>query len=160
MNLLDPLVVGYVAFSVWRGRTRGFARELPRLISLTLALVAGGGLWHWMEKGLETANQATLKLGGPLAFFVVVGGACLMVWKLRRRIRDWARARVPEPERQRRLGMITGGLRGLALCALVLLLLGAIPIGEFRKPFTRGSFFGRLVHNIVRPAYAAAHHKA
>jgi len=158
-NLIDLAVLAYVAFSVWRGRKRTFAVELPKLISVTLAVVAGGGLFRWTERLLEKATFTAGISSGPVTVVGIVIGALFLVRHFRARIRQWATDRYPAAETQRRWGMIAGGLRGVSLCALVVILGGMVPIGEFRKPFTRGSLFGYTVTKLLRPIYQVTREK-
>jgi hypothetical protein len=158
-NLLDLLGLAYIAFSAYRGRRSGLAAELPGLISVTAALVAGGGLFHWSE---QLITKTALLTGQTSGLTTVLGIllATFVLWRhFKSRIQQWTAQQFPAPETQRRGGIAAAGLRAFGMCALFFLLASTIPIGEFRKPFTRGSAIGRVVMKVIRPAYAAAHAK-
>lgn len=158
-NLLDILSLAYIAFSIYRGRRNGLAAELPGLISITAALVAGGGLFHWSERLVEKTATFAGESGGLTTFLGVVI-ATVVLWRyFQARIRQWAEQRFLDDNLRRRGGMVAGGLRSFGLCALVMVLASTLPIGVLRKPFTTGSFIGRIVMATIRPAYAAAHGK-
>jgi uncharacterized membrane protein required for colicin V production len=155
-NLLDFLCLAYIGISLYRGRRAGLAAELPGLVSITAALVAGGGLFHWSERLVTTTATLTGQPRG-LGSFLGILVATIIVWRAgRARIRQWAANRFPDAATQRRGGMVAGGLRAAGVCALLFLLASTLPVGEFRKPFTRGSLFGSFVMKVIRPAYAAA----
>ncbi|MDW8345145.1 MAG: CvpA family protein, partial [Verrucomicrobiae bacterium] len=147
--------LGFVLVRFLRGRKRGFAAELLGTLSIWAALLIGGGLFHWSERLVTTA--ATISghargLIGMIGIFI----ATIIVWrKTRRAIQRWAEARLPSPEQQRRWGGLAAVAQALGVGALLFLLASTIPVGEFRKPFTRGSVFGRVVMKVIRPAYLA-----
>ncbi len=155
-NLLDFLCLAYIGFSLYRGRRNGLAAELPGLVSAVAALVAGGGLFHWSERLVTKTATLTGQATG-LGSVVGIMLATIVVWRAgKARIRQWAAARYPDQTTQRHGGMVAGGLRAAGVCALLFLLASTLPVGEFRKPFTRGSLVGRVVMKVIRPAYAAA----
>jgi hypothetical protein len=158
-NLIDLAVIAYVAYSVVRGRQRTLTIELPKLISILLAVVAGGGLFRWTERLLEKATTTAGLSSGPLTMVGILISSFFLVRHFRARIRQWATDHFPAADEQRRWGMVAGGLRATCLCALLIILAGLIPIGEFRKPFQRGSLFGYGVSKLVRPLYHAAQDK-
>jgi hypothetical protein len=157
VNLVDLLVVCYLAYGIWRGGRRGLSEELPSLVSLGLIFVIGTGLFQLTELVLTALSAKTGLVSGPLGFLAVIIGALAVVRHFRRQLQDWGKRRVPDPAGQRRWGRVAGGVRTIAVCALVVLSSNLIPIGEFRKPLTRGSMFGRVVKRAVEPIHRIFH---
>lgn len=154
-NVLDVLVVVVAVVRFWRGRKRGFAAELPATLSVWAALLVGGGLFHWSERMVTSAAA----LSGHARGLIGMAGlfiATILVWrKTRAAIRKWGERLLPASDQQRRWGGWVALAHAIGVCALLFLLGSTIPIGEFRKPFTRGSAFGRVVMKVIRPAYLA-----
>lgn len=156
INLIDFIVLGLITLGVRRGARRGFPAEFPSLVGVLLVLVAGGGMFHVTEQLLTDVTRTAGLRSGPVSFFTVLIGAFFLVRHFRKQLRAWAERLTPAAEPQRRWGQLAGGGRWFAVCALVILLSSLIPIGEFRKPFTRGSAFGRAVVRVIRPVYRAS----
>ncbi len=157
LNLVDLAVACYLGYGIWRGGRRGFAEELPPLVSLGLVFVLGAGLFTLTERVLSTMSTKMGLVSGPLGFVAVIIGAVVLVRHFRQQLLDWARRKLPDADDQRRWGRCAGGLRTMGVCALVVLSANLIPIGEFRKPLTRGSLFGRVVKWSVEPIHRVLH---
>lgn len=148
-------MLGFVLVRFSRGRKRGFATELPDMVSIWASLLIGGGLFHWSERVVSTAAAFSGQARGLLGM-LGVSIATVIVWrKTRRAIQAWAGRILPAPDQQHRLGGAVAVVHALGVGALLFLLASTIPVGEFRKPFTRGSVFGRVVMKVIRPAYQA-----
>jgi hypothetical protein len=158
-NLLDLAVLVYVGMSVFIGRRNGLAAELPWAVSWAVALFTGSGLYHWTSKGLFSLSEATGNTVGLIGFLAIVVGAYVVVRRLRSRIKLMAEEKFPDEKTQKRWGAVVGGLRGLLLCGFLILFISLLPIGPLRKPFTEGSFAGRVMMAIARPVYDLTHER-
>jgi uncharacterized membrane protein required for colicin V production len=158
INVIDLLVLFYLAYGANRGRRRGFARELPRAFGSTLAFVSGFGVYRWAGKLLSEASHLAGQTTSGLTFLGIVIGAIMLVRHFRTRIRTWAEAKYPDEGFQKRAGTVAGLIRTLMLSSTVILFISIAPLGFLRKPFTEGSLVGRTLNRWVRPVYETSHH--
>ncbi len=63
-GLADYAAAGYLAWGGLKGRRRGLSVELPRLVSVTLALVTGAGLSRWAGHALAEIHKLTGQIAG------------------------------------------------------------------------------------------------
>lgn len=156
-NLPDILVVAYVIYGMLRGRARGFSRELPKVVSVTLAFTTGFGLYRLSERLMAGLAQMAGQKSGPVSFIVVAIGSFFLLRQFRGRIRDWAAKHYPDENLQKRAGAAAGAVRTVMVSAFVFVFISFMPIGFLREPFTEGSLFGRTVVKLVRPVYEHSH---
>ena len=157
VNLADILVVAYLIYGTIRGRLRGLTRELPKVVSATLALTTGFGLYRASERLISRLGHLAGQSSGAVGFVTVTAGAFFLVHQFRSRIRDWAAKRYADETLQRRAGAAAGFIRTTAMSALVFVFISFLPIDWVRRPFTEGSLFGRVVVKVVRPVYDLSH---
>ncbi|NQU10253.1 CvpA family protein [bacterium] len=154
VNPIDLLVVVYLGYGAWRGRARGLPRELPRLLSDLLVAVTGCGIFRWSER---FANAISLKAGlaSGLTGFIGVIIAAFLLWRLfRTRLREWVARRWPDPDLQRRAGLVAGLLRATVFSALIVVVVSYLPLGPLRVAATEGSLYGRTILRLARPVEA------
>lgn len=158
-NFVDILVAAYLIYGTMRGRIRGFSRELPRAVSVTLAFTTGFGLYRSSERLISGLGHLAGQTSGAVGFVTVVVGAFFLMRQFRGRIRDWAAKRYPDENFQRRAGAAAGFIRTVTISAFVFVLISFLPINLLRRPFTEGSLFGRVVVRVVRPVYELSHRR-
>ena len=156
-NFADILVVAYLVYGTIRGRIRGLSRELPRVVSVTLAFTTGFGLYRTSERLIAGLAHVTGQASGAVSFVAVAVGAFFLMRQFRGRIGDWAAKRYADERRQRRAGAAAGFIRTATISAFVFVFISFLPIDLVRRPFTEGSLFGRVVVKLVRPVYALSH---
>jgi uncharacterized membrane protein required for colicin V production len=144
-NFVDVIIAAYAWLGAVRGRRNGLAAELPWAISWAVALFTGSGIYRWTSRGLESAGHAAGVTFGLFGFAAVLVAAYLMVRKLRRRIGRLAEMKVSGDQSRRRWGAVAGGLRAFLFCSCLILFFSLLPLGILKKPFTEGSFIGRIV---------------
>jgi uncharacterized membrane protein required for colicin V production len=157
VNFADMLVVAYLIYGTIRGRMRGFSRELPKVVSVTLAFTTGFGLFRSSERLISGLAHAAGQTSGGVGFVTVVVGAFFLMRQFGGRIRDWAAKRYPDENFQRRAGTVAGFIRTMTISAFVFVFISFLPIDLVRQPFTEGSLFGRVVVKLVRPVYDLSH---
>jgi uncharacterized membrane protein required for colicin V production len=157
VNFADLLVVAYLIYGTIRGRIRGFSRELPKVVSVTLAFTTGFGLYRASERLISGLAHAAGHASGGVGFVTVVVGAFFLMRQFSGRIRDWAAKRFTDETFQRRAGAIAGFIRTATISAFVFVFISFLPIDLLRQPFTKGSLFGRVVVKLVRPLYDLSH---
>lgn len=152
-NLLDILVAGYIAWGAWRGARRGLAHVLPGLISITVLILTGYGMYHWTGKAVVQTEHLLGRTTGLFGFVAAMVAAIVIVRLFRAKIRAWAAKQFPDPPAQKRAGAIAGGLRALIIGSTVIVFFGLLPLNPFRAPFANGSFIGRNLIRYVVPVY-------
>ncbi len=152
-NLLDIGTVVYVAYAVWRGRRRGLAFELPRVLKVFVLAFTGAGLWHWTGAALDQFSKLTRQHVGTIGGAGLMVAAYFLVQHFKAQIRAWAEKKFPDGTLQRRGGAVLGGLHALVLSSFLIVFIGLFPGNPLKGPFAQGSFIGRnLIHYIV-PVY-------
>jgi uncharacterized membrane protein required for colicin V production len=156
-NFADILVIAYLIYGTLRGRVRGLSRELPKVISITLAFTTGFGLYRSSERLLSGLAHMAGQASGPVSFLSMAIGGYFVMRHLRGRIHDWAAKRYSDENLQRKAGAAAGLIRTAALSAFVFVFISFLPMGFLKRPFTEGSLFGRVVVKLVRPMYELSH---
>jgi len=156
-NFADILVVAYLIYGTLRGRARGLSRELPKVISVTLAFTTGFGLYRSSERLLSGLAHMARQASGPVSFVLMAVGGYFVMRHLRGRIHDWAARRYSDENLQRKAGAAAGFIRTATLSAFVFVFISFLPIDFLKRPFTDGSLFGRVVVKGVRPMYELSH---
>lgn len=152
-NLLDILLLLYIACGVYRGYSRGLAVEVPRLVNVLVPVLTGYGLYRWMGWALEDATRLLgLNTHAP-GVLALMGAAWWLVWQLRARLRNWVALRFLDETRQKRGGAVVCGVRALVLGSTIIVFVGLLPVGFLAKPFSQGSFVGRNLIRYVVPLY-------
>lgn len=147
-GVADFVAAGYLAWGILKGQRRGLSVEVPRLVSVTLALVTGAGFVRWSDHVLGEIGKLTGQAAGALGWGGALVGAYYLVRLIRARMAYWIEARLPEESIQRRYGMAAGFLRTLVISFIITLFLLHTPL-----TFLVGnSMMGRLA-KIVRPVY-------
>jgi uncharacterized membrane protein required for colicin V production len=147
-HLANLTAAGYLAWGGLKGQRRGLAIELPRLVSVTLALVTGAGLARWADHALAEIDKFT----GHVAIALGWGGSLVGAFYLARQFRDWMGRRImerlPEETIEKRAGMAAGFLRTLVIGLIVTLFLLHTPLAFL----VRDSALGSLAR-VVQPVY-------
>jgi uncharacterized membrane protein required for colicin V production len=125
--------------------------ELPRLASVTLALVTGAGLARWTDHGFEEINKLTGQAAGALGWGGILVGAFYLARQFRKWMGRWITGLVPEETVQNRAGMAAGFLRTLVISSIITICLLHTPLAFLM----RDSVMGGLAR-IVQPAYHIA----
>jgi uncharacterized membrane protein required for colicin V production len=149
LGIVDSITTVYLAWGAAKGRRRGLSVELPRLTSVTLALVSGTGLIHWTERVVGEVNKITGQIAGVLGWCGGLAGSFYLVKQFRERMRQWINQRWTDETLQKRAGMTAGFLRTFLIsCTIVLFLLHT----HFAF-LVRDSMMGRCLVKIVQPVY-------
>ena len=152
-NLLDILLLSYVAYSVHRGYGRGLAVEVPRLINVLVPVLTGYGLNRWMGRALKDMTHALgLNTHAP-GVLIIMFAAWWLVWQFRVRLRTRVAQRFPDEGQQKLGGAAVRGVRALVLGSTNIVFVGLLPIGILGRPFSQGSFVGRSLIRYVVPLY-------
>lgn len=142
MNIVDAVSAAYVAFGAYRGRKRGFSDEAYRLLRMAIAFVAGCGLYGVVSQLIGKVLSLGGEVSGPVAFLGTVGGAWLLLRKLKRGFIAWVFAKTKPYEGLG--GAVAGGVRALLIVVSIvaaLSLAGKTPGGD--------SFAGRIVDLVL-----------
>ena len=67
-HLANLAMASYLAWGGLKGRRRGLSVELPRLASVTLALVTGAGLVRWSDHMVAEIDKFTGQVAGALGW--------------------------------------------------------------------------------------------
>lgn len=156
-NFADILVAAYLIYGTFLGRARGLSRELPRVVSVTLAFTTGFGLYRASERLISGLAHMAGQTSGAVSFVAMAIGAFFLMRQFRERIRDWTAKRYPDENLQRRAGAVAGFIRTATMSAFVFVFISFLPIDFLKRPFTEGSLFGRVVVRLVRPMYELSH---
>jgi uncharacterized membrane protein required for colicin V production len=147
-SLANFAAAGYLTWGGLKGRRRGLAVELPRLVSVTLALVTGAGLAHWADHALAEIDKFTGQVAGALGWGGALVGAFYLARQLRARMGRWILDQLPEESVEKRAGMAAGLLRTLVIGLIITLFLLHTPLAFF----VRNSVMGGLAR-VVQPVY-------
>lgn len=150
-GLANFVAAGYLAWGVLKGRRRGLAIELPRLVSVTLALVTGAGFAHWADHALSEFDKLTGQLAGALGWGGALVGAFYLARQLRARMGSWIVDQLPEESVEKRAGMAAGLFRTLTISLIITLFLLHTPLAFL----VRDSVMGSLAR-VVQPVYHIA----
>jgi uncharacterized membrane protein required for colicin V production len=142
------VAAGYLAWGGFKGRRRGLAVELPRLVSVTLALVTGAGLTRWANHALGEIDKLTGQIAGALGWGGALVGAFYLARQLRGWMGRWIMSQLPEESAEKRAGMAAGLLRTLVIGLIVTLFLLHTPLAFL----VRDSAMGSLAR-VVQPVY-------
>lgn len=154
-NLVDVVVLIYVAFGAVRGAIRGLSGELARLLTLAAAVAAAVYLYQPAGQALIENTRAAdwdpgLIMGGT--FLAILIGAWLAM-----RVVRWMLAAIMEFAFRGWLEYVGGLLAGLVrhglIAATVLLLVGMIPVEAIQTWVVQDSVLGGAVAQYGRPAY-------
>ncbi len=152
-NLVDVIVLSLLSVGAWRGAKRGLTQELPSVVGLSMLLLTGWGVFRWILSGVEGAPQIVGMSLGLLGFGGSVAAAVWLTLRIRRRIRDFANKKFPDPADQRCWGAAAGAARAFLISAYIILFISTLPIGFLKKPFTHGSFLGYAINVVLLPVY-------
>ncbi len=147
-GLANFVAAGYLAWGGLKGRRRGLAVELPRLLSVTLALVTGAGLTLWADHVLAEFNKVIGHLASALGWGGSLVGAFYLARQLRARMGRWIMDRLPEESVEKRAGMAAGFLRTLVISTIITLFLLHTPLAFL----VRDSMMGGVAKS-VQPVY-------
>jgi uncharacterized membrane protein required for colicin V production len=150
-GLTNYAAAGYLAWGGFKGRRRGLSVELPRLASVTLALVTGAGLTRWADHALAEFDKLAGHVASALGWGGSLVGAFYLAQLLRARMGRWIRDQFPEEAVEKRAGMAAGFLRTLVISTIITLFLLHTPLAFL----VRDSMMGDLA-KIVQPVYHIA----
>jgi uncharacterized membrane protein required for colicin V production len=151
-HLANFTTAGYLAWGGLKGRRRGLSVELPRLASVTLALVTGAGLVRWTDYMLAEFNKFTGQVAGALGWGGLLVGAFYLTRLFRARMGRWIEEQFPEETVENRAGLVAGLLRTLIISTIITLFLLHTPLAFL----VRDSMIGDLAR-VVQPVYHIAH---
>jgi len=147
-GLANYAAAGYLAWGGLKGRRRGLSVELPRLASVTLALLTGAGLARWTNHVLTDIDKLTGQIAGALGWGGSLVGAFYLARQLRARMGCWIRDRLPEVTIEKRAGMVAGFMRTFVISTIIALFLLHTPLAFL----VRDSAMGSLAR-MVQPVY-------
>ncbi len=150
-SLANLAAASYLTWGGFKGWRRGLAVELPRLLSVTLALVTGAGLMWWADRALADFDKFTGQVAGALGWGGSLVGAFYLARRLRARMGRWIIEQLPEESVEKRAGMAAGFLRTLVISAMITLFLLHTPLAFL----VRNSMMGSLAR-MVQPVYHIA----
>jgi uncharacterized membrane protein required for colicin V production len=150
-GLADYTAAGYLAWGGLKGRRRGLSVELPRLASVTLALLTGAGLARWADHVLAEINKLAGHVASALGWGGSLVGAFYLARQFRARMGRWAMDHWPEETMERRAGLATGFLRTLVISTIITLFFLLTPVAFL----VRNSVLGGLART-VSPVYHIA----
>lgn len=150
-GLADFAAAGYLAWGGLKGRRRGLSVELPRLVSVSLALVTGAGLTRWADHALGEFDKLTGQVAGALGWGGCLVGAFYLAREFRARMGRWILDQWPEETLERRAGILAGFLRTLVISTIITLFFLHTPLAFL----VRNSVLGSLAR-IVAPVYHIA----
>lgn len=151
-HLANLATTGYLAWGGIKGRRRGLSVELPRLASVTLALLTGAGLVRWTDHTLAEFNKLTGQVAGALGWGGSLVGAFYLARLFRARMGRWIEEQFPEETVENRAGLVAGLLRTLVISTIITLFLLHTPLAFL----VRDSMIGDLAR-VVQPVYHVAH---
>jgi hypothetical protein len=147
-GVTNLVAASYLAWGGLKGRRRGLAIELPRLVSVTLVFITGTGLSLWAAHALSEIDKLTGQIAGALGWGGALVGAFYLARQLRGWMGSWILDRMPEERVEKQAGMAAGLLRTLVIGLIVTLFLLHTPLAFL----VRDSAIGSLAR-IVQPAY-------
>jgi uncharacterized membrane protein required for colicin V production len=147
-GLVNFVAAGYLAWGGLKGRRRGLAIELPRLLSVTLAFVTGAGLSLWADHALSEVDKLTGQIVGALGWGGTLVGAFYLARQLRARMGQWILDQLPEETAEKRAGMAAGLFRTLVISLIITLFLLHTPLAFL----VRDSVMGGLAR-VFQPVY-------
>jgi uncharacterized membrane protein required for colicin V production len=147
-GLANLVAAAYLAWGGLKGRRRGLAIELPRLASVTLALVTGAGLTRWADYALGEFDKLTGQVAGALGWGGVLVGAFYLARQLRGWMGRWIMNQLPEESVEKRAGMAAGFLRTFVISTIITLFLLHTPLAFL----VRDSMIGGVAR-VVQPVY-------
>jgi uncharacterized membrane protein required for colicin V production len=150
-GLANFVAAGYLAWGGLKGRRRGLALELPRLVSVTLAFVTGAGLSLWADHALSEIDKLTGQIMGALGWGGALVGAFYLARRLRARMGRWIMDRLPEESVEKRAGMAAGFMRTFVISTIITLFLLHTPLAFL----VRDSMMGGVA-KAVQPVYHIA----
>jgi uncharacterized membrane protein required for colicin V production len=151
-HLANLATAGYLTWGGFKGQRRGLSVELPRLASVTLALVTGAGLVRWADHALAEFDKFTGQVAGALGWGGSLVGAFYLARQFRERMGRWIIEQLPEETVEKRAGLVAGLLRTLVIGTLITLFLLHTPLAFL----VRDSMIGDLAR-VVQPVYHIAH---
>jgi uncharacterized membrane protein required for colicin V production len=128
MDPADLVAAGYLAWGTLKGRRRGLSDELPRLVSVTLALITGAGFSMWADHLITEVNKLTGQAAGAAGWGGILVGAFYLARQWRARMGQWIDNQISDETVQKRGGMIAGFFRTLVIGCLVTLFLLRTPL--------------------------------
>lgn len=147
-TLANFVAAGYLSWGGLNGRRRGLAVELPRLASVTLALVTGAGLTRWADHALGEFDKLTGQVAGALGWGGSLVGAFYLARQLRAWMGRWIMNQLPEERVQKQAGMVAGFMRTFVISTIITLFLLHTPLAFL----VRDSMMGSLAR-VVQPVY-------
>ena len=145
MNMVDGLVAAYVAFGANRGRRRGLAEEVYRLLRVSLAMVAGCGLYSLVGDLVGKVLSLGADISGPVGFVGSMLGAWSLLRLLKARLVDWGSLRFHSFIEVG--GAIAGGLRALVLALAAMLTAHLAGRSAFMADSVLGKVIGFMAGN-------------
>ena len=143
MNMIDGLVAAYVALGANRGRKRGLAEETFRLLRMSVALVAGCGLYSLVGDLVGRLLSLRDYVSGPIGFVASMVVAWSLLRVLRTALVNWVALRFRSYIELG--GAIAGGLRNLVLALAGLITAHLSDYGGFMAD----SWVGTLIRWVV-----------
>jgi hypothetical protein len=143
MNMVDGLVAVYVALGASAGRKRGLAEETYRLLRMSIALVAGCGLYSLVGDLLGKLISMGSDISGPVAFVGSMAGAWTLLRVLRAKLVNGVALRFHAYSELG--GAIAGGLRNLVLALAGLITAHLSGHGGFMA----NSWLGAWIHWVL-----------
>ena len=147
-TVTDLVAAGYLAWGGIKGRRRGLAIELPRLASVTLALVTGAGLTRWANHALGEFDKFTSQMVGALGWGGALVGAFYLARQLRAWMGRWVMNQLPEESVEKQAGMVAGFMRTFVISTIITLFLLHTPLAFL----VRNSVMGGVAR-VVLPVY-------
>jgi|GEM_PF-2960409 len=147
MNFIDLLLVALAGVGFAKGRRRGLADELYRMINMGFGFITGIGLFKFAGNiagalpGIEGGNASAL---GFLGSF---GGAVVVIRLLKSKIKDVLEAKLKNPN-ARMLGGILGGGKA-AIAGLAGISAATLSDVGFLNNLTSGSAIGSLLQKLI-----------
>ena len=147
MNIADVVILVVVGLFAVGGMRRGFLLGLVDLVVFGLSIIVAAHLARSVgeplqERGIpiELANGAGLVIVGVISFAVIGFAARVLLAPL-----GAVGAGTPLGWANGVLGLLPGALRGLAVAALLVLLVSALPPGLEQRVSLRGSMLARPI---------------
>jgi len=151
--MVDLISIGVIALTARKGKRRGPAREIYRLIRLSVALTAGCGLYRLTHGVLKDLLPAASGLSGFLIYFA---GAFSVVRLLKTMLIKYLDQRF-ENSFKDRAGLISGGLRGGLLVISIATAAYIAPVFPWKTAITEASWIGQLPRLYLPEEDTASH---
>jgi hypothetical protein len=127
MNLLDYLVVAYLAFAAWRGTRNCVAFEGYRLLRVVVAVVVGVGLFSLIRKAMSVLLGFWAEGSGVIGFILIMGVSFYALRRVKAAVIGYLQAHIDE-KWNRSGGAMAGLVRAVILVAVVVGFLSMVPV--------------------------------